>query len=253
MLLFLMPLLAWSASFDCRKARSAVEKMVCADPELSKLDEQLDQTYRGALKALQSPGSPFDPKKNKDQLVLDQKDWVTYARNICEDAACLHKVYQTRINLLNSYDGSSYGWPKERFIDSGAELPDGVQEIIIYESNPNNETASFNQSIIDDSKRAVNDGKLGKLIGFNESGINKDEPGKIIGCSEQIQLPSGGTAPNAYTSAGICTFQKEKTRTLVRICSNEIFGNYVIEVISKINTSYKALATFAKDQCGVGG
>jgi hypothetical protein len=41
-------LAAGAASFDCSKARSYSEKLICSDPELSKLDEDLGTVYRAA-------------------------------------------------------------------------------------------------------------------------------------------------------------------------------------------------------------
>ena len=38
-----------AASFDCAKARSKVEKAICNDPELGKLDEELASAYKAAL------------------------------------------------------------------------------------------------------------------------------------------------------------------------------------------------------------
>src|SRR6185437_14170851 len=38
-------------SFDCAKARSNVEKLVCADPELARLDLELSEAYETALRA----------------------------------------------------------------------------------------------------------------------------------------------------------------------------------------------------------
>lgn len=41
----------WAASFDCTKARSYSEKLICADAQLSLADEHLSQTYQAAKKA----------------------------------------------------------------------------------------------------------------------------------------------------------------------------------------------------------
>jgi len=240
-----MPLLAWPASFDCQKARSAVEKMVCADPELSKLDAQLEQTYQGALNTVAS-----QVKANKttadapSKLVKEQKNWITYQRNICTDAACLREVYQARIELLKRDPSPFSHLYPVGFID---------EQAISFPRDFGDEIQSINQSILDVSKIYDKGGEFGKLIGFNQSVIDKKDPGKITGCSKLIYLPSGGTAPNAYTSAGVCMFQKEKTHALVRICLNETIGNYVIEKITKTNMPYKELIDFANNKCGVGG
>jgi len=243
--LTLVPLLAWSASFDCQKARSTTEKMICADAQLSQLDTQLAQTYHAALKTLTKrvkDVNDFLAPEVIPALIQEQKNWITYVRNICQDAACLREAYQARIELL------------KRDPDPGSDIyPQGSinGQIFDYIRDPSGDIASYNEFIMDDSSRT--DYKMGKWIGLDQSKADKNEPGKIIGCNKLVYMPSGGTAPNAYTSGAICTLQQGKKRTLVRICANEIFGNYVIEAIDKPHASYKALADFANSQCGVGG
>jgi uncharacterized protein len=36
-------------TFDCASAKLAVEKAICADPQLAKLDRQVDEAYKAAL------------------------------------------------------------------------------------------------------------------------------------------------------------------------------------------------------------
>jgi len=59
---------ATAASFDCKKAASWVEKTVCSDPELSKLDEEMAKAYHDALASL----SPEGQKEIKQY----QKKWL---------------------------------------------------------------------------------------------------------------------------------------------------------------------------------
>jgi uncharacterized protein len=47
---------AIAASFDCNKAATWVEKSVCSNPELSKLDEELAKAYHDALASLSPEG-----------------------------------------------------------------------------------------------------------------------------------------------------------------------------------------------------
>jgi uncharacterized protein len=39
-----------AASFDCGKATSEVEKLICGNEELSRLDDSLSEAYQEALK-----------------------------------------------------------------------------------------------------------------------------------------------------------------------------------------------------------
>jgi uncharacterized protein len=59
---------ATAASFDCNKAVSWVEKTVCSNPELSKLDEEMAKAYHDALASLSSEG-----QKETKQC---QKQWL---------------------------------------------------------------------------------------------------------------------------------------------------------------------------------
>ena len=36
-------------TFDCKRARHAVEKAICSDPDLARLDRQIDDAYKAAL------------------------------------------------------------------------------------------------------------------------------------------------------------------------------------------------------------
>jgi uncharacterized protein len=87
---------AYAASFDCGKAASEVEKLICGDDELSILDESLNKAY---LKALERP----DIRK---QMIESQRQWLKNERNACKNAECLKKAYETRIKELGL---SSYG------------------------------------------------------------------------------------------------------------------------------------------------
>ncbi|MDP2832525.1 MAG: lysozyme inhibitor LprI family protein [Pseudomonadota bacterium] len=78
-----------AASFDCGKAGTKVEKLICADDELSKLDEVLATAYADALK------SP-DPAS----LKTEQKAWLK-VRNRCADVACIQAAYRQRTEALS--------------------------------------------------------------------------------------------------------------------------------------------------------
>lgn len=79
-----------SASFDCTKAASKVEKLICSDPSLSKLDERLTSAYRTAMKNA----------VNLDLLRWEQKQWLLQ-RNECSDVSCLAESYTTRTVQLS--------------------------------------------------------------------------------------------------------------------------------------------------------
>ncbi len=79
-----------SPSFDCAKASSTAERMICSSNELAQADVQLAQVYKAAL------GNTAD----KAALKKEQAAWLKNQRNICTDANSMLKVYQERISQL---------------------------------------------------------------------------------------------------------------------------------------------------------
>jgi uncharacterized protein len=93
---FLLGLLAFcgaasAASFDCNRARSSAEKVVCSNPELSDLDDTLGRYYSGAMAAL---------RENGVCLREDQQRWLGAKRAPCNGPACLREVYLQRLAEL---------------------------------------------------------------------------------------------------------------------------------------------------------
>jgi uncharacterized protein len=85
-----IPCAILAASFDCGKAKTEVEKLICGDDELSKLDESLNEAYLRAL-------NRADIKK---QAIESQRQWLKYERDVCQNAECIKKAYETRIKEL---------------------------------------------------------------------------------------------------------------------------------------------------------
>ncbi|HEX6692211.1 MAG TPA: lysozyme inhibitor LprI family protein [Burkholderiales bacterium] len=84
---------AAAASFPCEKAQSRVEKAICADAEVSQLDEYLGRYYSGARAAL---------RDSTACLAADQRQWLSSVRNACQDTACLKKAYLERLAELHA-------------------------------------------------------------------------------------------------------------------------------------------------------
>ena len=78
-----------SPSFDCAKATTAIENMICNSDELSRLDSQLAVAYGAKRIGISDPNA----------LKKQQQDWVR-VRNQCTDANCLTAAYQSRLQEL---------------------------------------------------------------------------------------------------------------------------------------------------------
>lgn len=86
---------AQAASFDCEKAGTRVERLVCREASLGELDEHLAASYAQA----RNDAGPADV----DRLTRAQSTWLRTVRNACADAACLQKVYAARIDELDPF------------------------------------------------------------------------------------------------------------------------------------------------------
>ena len=81
-----------AAEEGCQAVHGRAAQMVCADPDLSAADRELNQAYRRALRSGIAP----------EQLRADQRDWLA----IREDAArrsprAVASIYEQRIDELN--------------------------------------------------------------------------------------------------------------------------------------------------------
>jgi uncharacterized protein len=108
----LLPLLAvattapaLAASFDCRRPANGVERMVCANRELSQLDDRLAVTYK---QFMSTSSSPYEDQR-------EHQIWLS-ERNGCRDAVCLRTLYSERLQQLRSDTG---GWLVYRAADQG--------------------------------------------------------------------------------------------------------------------------------------
>ena len=107
---------AKAASFDCKKATQPLDKRICGDAELSKLDEDLAAAY-GKAKAGLSPAG-------QKALQTGQHDWLGYSRRLCKTRLdpkvaqqqsetpedCLKGEYRDRIEALEAAVTQSAGF-----------------------------------------------------------------------------------------------------------------------------------------------
>jgi tetratricopeptide (TPR) repeat protein len=89
---------AATPSFDCATARRAVEKAICADPELSRLDRDIDVAYTRAFASARKGSS-----KAAEALRQDQRDFVT-DRNASFGRSdyVIHDALQKRLQALQA-------------------------------------------------------------------------------------------------------------------------------------------------------
>lgn len=100
----------WAPAFDCGKAATDVERMLCTDPTLAAADVTLSQTVKRM--SLANPS-----------LKDDQKGWLTQTRNACGDMTCLRNAYEMRQNDLNASESEGYSESEEAEAPEAADAP----------------------------------------------------------------------------------------------------------------------------------
>lgn len=78
-------------SFDCAKAGTLIEELICKDPELSALDAKMGTTYRAARTI----------SDDETSLKTAQLSWLKNERNKCATTKCLSDAYQSRLVALS--------------------------------------------------------------------------------------------------------------------------------------------------------
>ncbi|WP_194725438.1 lysozyme inhibitor LprI family protein [Noviherbaspirillum malthae] len=86
---------AIEASFNCGKASTTVEKLICSTPETAAADKRLAVAYSRAR----------TKTSDQAQFKSEQLKWMKDVRNKCDDAACLIKVMDERVRQLGTVAG----------------------------------------------------------------------------------------------------------------------------------------------------
>jgi uncharacterized protein len=97
----LMPTVGAAASFDCDKARTALEKTVCADSKLSAEDAEMGRRHDEARSMLSDEGKAI--------MRYGQEQWLKVIKVLCLDhkrkegqTECLRRQYKDRIDGLQT-------------------------------------------------------------------------------------------------------------------------------------------------------
>ena len=79
-------------SFDCRKARSVAEHLICSDDELASLDAQLATASAKAIRASQDPSA----LRRENVAAWEERE------RTCHDKACLRTWFETRLKRMST-------------------------------------------------------------------------------------------------------------------------------------------------------
>ena len=103
---------AAAASFDCARAATPVEQMICGEWLLERLDERMAELYDRARKA---------PGVDGETLRAVQHAWLD-TRNACADTACLEQTYRERITALGGGPEHNTGKLVREVVEDGSAV-----------------------------------------------------------------------------------------------------------------------------------
>lgn len=108
----LMPLsaLAQSPTFDCKKVKGEVEKLICSDSALATLDQKLEAAYKAAsakakgtlITQLRSEQRGWVKGRNDCWKVNGQQTWITATWTVDTIKGCVDAQYRLRTSELQS-------------------------------------------------------------------------------------------------------------------------------------------------------
>lgn len=76
----------FAPSFDCQRASTGAERLICSNRELAVADVRMAQAYREVISA----------GADRESLRRKQSDWRRYVRDACADASCMLAAYARR-------------------------------------------------------------------------------------------------------------------------------------------------------------
>ena len=104
-------------SFDCIKANKPLEKLICSDDELAKLDTELATQWQKMLEIYEGG--------QRASLIKGQKVWLKMRENACQNDAskvdwpelvdCVKNIYTQRIDMLKQQETAHVRFPQTDF------------------------------------------------------------------------------------------------------------------------------------------
>lgn len=82
---------AQAVSFDCAKAQTKAEKLICRNRQASQLDKEMQLAYQDAQAHTSDPAS----------LKTEQRQWLKM-RDTCNNVTCIIQAYRTRLASLKT-------------------------------------------------------------------------------------------------------------------------------------------------------
>ena len=216
-------------SFDCSRASTSIESLLCTDPDLAAQDLMLSEQYKGML--VTSGDLP-----TRRQLAALQQHWLQQRNAACEHAAapkeCLAAMYRAQSYSLQQWiplpssPQDMAGLAKTGF-QSGEWVYQGRRHGVNRQHEANARTASFN------------------------TGLAAHQLAALDSCALLVDLPAG-TAHGDHSFGAVCSQPVKAEKQMVLVCDDDMVGNFGFRVVDKRKVSIEELARFVAEKC-VGG
>jgi uncharacterized protein len=95
-LIFAYSIDSYAVSFSCSGELTKIEKIICKNESIGKLDDEMSLLYKNASEKTQP----------NIYVVLSQRQWLSRVRNVCKNEVCIEKAYQARNAELSNWANS---------------------------------------------------------------------------------------------------------------------------------------------------
>lgn len=213
-------------SFDCARASTSIETLICGDAALSAQDLKLSEHYKDML-----VGAPTLPMRR--QLTAYQQLWLKRRDANCEQAGspkeCVAKAYRAQADLLLNWiplpdEPQDLSALARTWFRSGSIVHRGQEYDVYRQPDANGRTASFNV------------------------GLKAHQIAAVDSCAVLVDLPVG-TGHGNHSFGGVCSQPAKAAKQTVLVCDDDMVGHFGFRVVGARKVSIETLARFVADEC----
>ena len=208
-------------SFDCSRVSAPIEKVVCANSDLSDLDAELSKSFSTARQQLDT--------SHAERLLGQQRAWlgsrvanchvtkdILASKERTQDVAnCLVNLYRDRVNGLNALAALKGDWVDD------IEIEGETHSVITLKEMSN------------------------MIAFFNKQSIQWKLHDRILDCNLIVNIPYY----RANNYGGICSVDRGGQYRNVEICADDMVGNLKIKDLPEENVPTRDLARFVLTYC----
>ena len=204
---------SYAASFDCNKANSVTENIICSDLNISSLDEQMARKYKSAL-ALGS-----------ENIKKEQREWLKEVRE-CKNNFCLRRLYEERVKSLDEFINAAMR----------QQQVEGQNNLIATTPAQKTPQASQAKQAVDNSAEAL--ARCSAVLSIASMEMAKQGEQKTMNsfleASKNLKIFANSALP--YSEKAINSFSESETITLLGMKKQWKTQDYMDALTSKVSS-----------------